>query len=121
MIRRPPRSTLSSSSAASDVYKRQVLVHNAETLSQVALIARHGPEWFRRLGTPEAPGSTLVTVSGAVRYPGVLEVALGTPVGDIVGRAGLDGELSGLLLGGYGGAWLDPSHLSTPYAPGRGQ
>src|SRR5674536_280286 len=27
MIRRPPRSTLSSSSAASDVYKRQVLVH----------------------------------------------------------------------------------------------
>src|SRR5664279_6624489 len=26
MIRRPPRSTLSSSSAASDVYKRQVLV-----------------------------------------------------------------------------------------------
>eukprot|EP00658_Telonema_sp_P-2_P005361 TRINITY_DN12004_c0_g1_i2.p2 TRINITY_DN12004_c0_g1~~TRINITY_DN12004_c0_g1_i2.p2 ORF type:complete len:119 (-),score=33.09 TRINITY_DN12004_c0_g1_i2:51-407(-) len=27
MIRRPPRSTLSSSSAASDVYKRQVLWH----------------------------------------------------------------------------------------------
>ena len=100
------------------VGRRPVLVHNAETLSQVALIARHGPEWFRRLGTPEAPGSTLVTVSGAVRSPGVLEVELGTPVGDIVGRAGLDGALSGLLLGGYGGAWLDPSHLSTPYAPG---
>eukprot|EP00658_Telonema_sp_P-2_P005427 TRINITY_DN12024_c0_g1_i3.p1 TRINITY_DN12024_c0_g1~~TRINITY_DN12024_c0_g1_i3.p1 ORF type:complete len:141 (+),score=49.06 TRINITY_DN12024_c0_g1_i3:93-515(+) len=29
MIRRPPRSTLSSSSAASDVYKRQVLHHAA--------------------------------------------------------------------------------------------
>src|SRR5674536_64786 len=29
MIRRPPRSTLSSSSAASDVYKRQVLVVGA--------------------------------------------------------------------------------------------
>src|SRR5664279_2614259 len=28
MIRRPPRSTLSSSSAASDVYKRQLLGHN---------------------------------------------------------------------------------------------
>src|SRR5674536_88011 len=28
MIRRPPRSTLSSSSAASDVYKRQVLVEH---------------------------------------------------------------------------------------------
>ncbi len=98
--------------------RRPVLVHNAETLSQVALIARHGPEWFRRLGTPEAPGSTLVTVTGAVRSPGVLEVELGTPVGEIVSRAGFVGELSGLLLGGYGGAWLDPSHLSTLYAPG---
>ena len=29
MIRRPPRSTLSSSSAASDVYKRQIFYHNA--------------------------------------------------------------------------------------------
>src|SRR5665648_286138 len=32
MIRRPPRSTLSSSSAASDVYKRQVLEQLADAL-----------------------------------------------------------------------------------------
>jgi NADH:ubiquinone oxidoreductase subunit F (NADH-binding) len=100
------------------VSRRPVLVHNAETLSQVALIARHGPDWFRRVGTPEAPGSTLVTVSGAVGSPGVFEVELGTPVVDIVRRAGLETELSGVLLGGYGGAWLHPSRLATPYAPG---
>src|SRR5664280_3590128 len=36
MIRRPPRSTLSSSSAASDVYKRQTLLkHPAVALSAV--------------------------------------------------------------------------------------
>ena len=35
MIRRPPRSTLSSSSAASDVYKRQVLSH--EHISKMQL------------------------------------------------------------------------------------
>src|SRR5665648_1248735 len=33
MIRRPPRSTLSSSSAASDVYKRQHLLHIFRTLN----------------------------------------------------------------------------------------
>ncbi|HUY67152.1 MAG TPA: NADH-ubiquinone oxidoreductase-F iron-sulfur binding region domain-containing protein [Acidimicrobiales bacterium] len=98
--------------------RRPALVHNAETLSQLALIARHGPEWFRAMGTAEAPGSTLVTVTGAVRQPGVLEVELGTPLVDILARAGLDTELSAVLLGGYGGAWLDPSRLSTPYAPG---
>jgi NADH:ubiquinone oxidoreductase subunit F (NADH-binding) len=100
------------------VGRRPVVVHNAETLSQVALIARHGPEWFRRLGTPDAPGSTLVTVSGAVRYPGVLEVEMGTPVIDILERAGRLSALGGVLVGGYGGAWLDPSRLATPLAPG---
>jgi NADH:ubiquinone oxidoreductase subunit F (NADH-binding) len=100
------------------VGRRPALVHNAETLSQVALIARHGPGWFRRMGTPEAPGSTLVTVTGAVGLPGVLEVELGTPVIDILERAGLRAALSGVLVGGYGGAWLDPAHAATPFAPG---
>jgi NADH:ubiquinone oxidoreductase subunit F (NADH-binding) len=101
-----------------EVARRPVLVHNAETLAQVALVARYGPEWFRRLGTLDAPGSTLVTVTGAVRTPGVLEVEYGTPVDDIVRRAGVNDELSGALVGGYGGAWLDASDLSTAYAPG---
>ncbi len=97
---------------------RPVLVHNAETLSHVALIARHGSDWFRSLGTPDAPGSTLVTVNGAPGGPGVVEVELGTPVGDILARAGVDPPLSAVLLGGYGGTWLGPSLLDTPYAPG---
>ena len=42
MIRRPPRSTLDRSSAASDVYKRQFLVE--ETGERVA--ARHAPIIF---------------------------------------------------------------------------
>ena len=100
------------------VGRRPAMVHNAETLAQVALIARYGPEWFRRLGTPEAPGSTLVTVTGAVRFPGVLEVELGMPVIEILERAGAETDLSGVLVGGYGGSWLGSSHLATPYAPG---
>src|SRR5665648_1251483 len=41
MIRRPPRSTLSSSSAASDVYKRQILIYgdyDVDGLTSVALL-----------------------------------------------------------------------------------
>ena len=99
------------------VGRRPVLIHNAETLAQVALVVRHGAAWFRELGTREAPGSTLVTVSGAVRSPGVLEVELGTPVGALVERADPTGPVAGLLLGGYGGAWLHPAQASLPYAP----
>jgi NADH:ubiquinone oxidoreductase subunit F (NADH-binding) len=100
------------------VGRRPALVHNAETLSQLALIARHGPEWFRQLGSAEAPGTALVTVTGAVRSPGVIEAELGTPVSDILDRAGAHTELSAVLVGGYGGAWLAGSRLATPYAPG---
>jgi NADH:ubiquinone oxidoreductase subunit F (NADH-binding) len=97
--------------------RRPVLLHNAETLAQVALIARHGSAWFRSLGTPDAPGSTLVTVSGAVHAPGVVEVELGTPVGEVVAWAGPIEEVAGILVGGYGGAWLHPDRASVPLAP----
>lgn len=89
--------------------KRQgtVLVHNVETLAQVALIARHGDGWFRGAGLPSAPGSTLVTVSGAVRRPGIYEIELGTPAGQVIMQAGGPAEpLRALLTGGYFGAWL---------------
>ena len=52
MIRRPPRSTQSRSSAASDVYKRQLHGHHGEppaTFAQVAeLLARVSPEELLR-------------------------------------------------------------------------
>ncbi|HEX3461055.1 MAG TPA: NADH-ubiquinone oxidoreductase-F iron-sulfur binding region domain-containing protein [Acidimicrobiales bacterium] len=100
------------------VGRRPALVHNAETLSQLGLIARHGPEWFRQVGSAEAPGTALVTVTGAVRSPGVIEVELGTPVAEILDRAGVLADLSAVLVGGYGGAWLDASQFGTGFAPG---
>ena len=83
------------------------LVNNVETLAHLALIARYGDHWFRSAGLPSAPGSTLVTVSGAVWRPGVYEIELGTPIGQVVAQAGGPAEpLQALLVGGYFGAWL---------------
>src|SRR5664280_3676441 len=42
MIRRPPRSTLSSSSAASDVYKRQVLAYGLAVILAYADVVHPG-------------------------------------------------------------------------------
>ena len=88
---------------------RPTLVQNVETLANVALIARHGPEWFRSLGTEAEPGSVLLTVRGAVRRPGVVEVELGTPLRAVVSRCGgLTGSPQAVLVGGYFGAWIAP-------------
>ena len=84
------------------------LVQNVETLAQLALIARHGPAWFRQIGTRDEPGSALVTLSGAVGLPGVYEVPLGTSLGDLVAEAGgVTQPPRAVLVGGYFGTWLD--------------
>src|SRR5665648_956669 len=76
MIRRPPRSTLSSSSAASDVYKRQVSGHWI-----------WGGGWLSQLATPfhDFAGSTVVhMVGGMVALTGAL--ALGPRIGKYNGK-----------------------------------
>lgn len=95
---------------------RALLVDNAETCAHVALIARHGAEWFRSVGTAASAGSTLVTVSGAVESPTVFEVALGTPLRQVLERAHADANPRAVLLGGYGGSWLEGSLIDTPFA-----
>jgi NADH:ubiquinone oxidoreductase subunit F (NADH-binding) len=89
------------------VRRLPTLVDNVETLAHVALIARYGPAWFRQAGQPDAPGTMLVTVSGAVTYPGVREIELGTTVGDVLARSGAATEASAVLVGGYFGTWHD--------------
>jgi len=64
------------------------LVNNVETLANVPAILRHGAEWFRSQGTAESPGTVVCTVVGDVVHAGVDEVALGTPLGDVVERVG---------------------------------
>jgi len=79
---------------------------NVETLAHLALIARFGAAWFRAAGTPEEPGSALVTISGAVREPGVYEIELGSPFAQLLSQAGADGSAQAYLVGGYFGTWV---------------
>jgi NADH:ubiquinone oxidoreductase subunit F (NADH-binding) len=98
--------------AASPIFERGVkgrptLVNNLETLAHVALIARHGAHWFRAIGTDADPGSTLVTLGGAVAYPGVFEIGIGSSIAALLEAAGgPSGKLRALLLGGYSGTWI---------------
>jgi NADH:ubiquinone oxidoreductase subunit F (NADH-binding) len=95
------------------VHDRPTLIDNVETLANLAVIARYGDEWFRAVGSPGAPGSMLVTVSGAVGRPGVLEAASGTPLTQLLAVAGGVSEpLAAVLLGGYFGTWVTPEALN---------
>ncbi len=84
------------------------LVQNVETLAHIALIARHGAEWYRSAGRRGGTGTILITVAGAVPSPGVVEVEAGTTVREVLGIAGTTDEAArAVLIGGYFGAWVD--------------
>ncbi|HEY2161885.1 MAG TPA: NADH-ubiquinone oxidoreductase-F iron-sulfur binding region domain-containing protein, partial [Solirubrobacteraceae bacterium] len=93
------------------VRRAPTLVQNVETLAHLGLIARHGPDWFRRVGTREDPGSALITLSGAVERPGVYEIEHGAPLAEALHTAGVLEPLSAVLFGGYFGSWLPASQI----------
>jgi NADH:ubiquinone oxidoreductase subunit F (NADH-binding) len=78
------------------------LVQNVETLAHLALVARHGPHWFRQVGTKTEPGSMLCTIRRADGSPRIAEVPMGIPLRDVLGPVSRDGAV---LIGGYHGTW----------------
>jgi NADH:ubiquinone oxidoreductase subunit F (NADH-binding) len=89
-------------------------VHNVETLAHLALIARHGPRWFRAAGTAAEPGTMLTTTyeAAADGKPRCLvaEAPIGTPLADLL--PGLPGAQA-LLVGGFHGTWLPARTAAT--------
>ncbi|AZK94024.1 MULTISPECIES: NADH-quinone oxidoreductase subunit NuoF family protein [Streptomyces] len=83
------------------------LLSNAETFAQLAVAARLGAGRFRRSGTDSEPGTVLLTVSGAVARPMVVEVPTGVPLRYVLRLAGAPPLPQGVLTGGYHGNWID--------------
>lgn len=81
------------------------LLSNTETYAQLAVLAELGAEEYAAVGTVQEPGTTLLSVSGSVPTPIVVEIAYGTPMADVLSLCEADiGD--GLLLGGYHGKWM---------------
>jgi len=83
--------------------RRATLVQNPETLAHVALIDRgvHSP-------------TALITVGGAVRQAGVLEIAGGEPLTAILDAAGGRTEpLQAVLVGGFHGGWIADTEIAS--------
>ncbi|MFC5211997.1 NADH-ubiquinone oxidoreductase-F iron-sulfur binding region domain-containing protein [Pseudonocardia sulfidoxydans] len=93
------------------------LVQNAETLAHVALIVRSGAKQFRGAGSNTAPGTLLLTISGDCIRPGLVEVATGTRLREVLALAGGvrgGGAPAGFAFGGYFGGIAGPRTVDLP-------
>jgi len=90
------------------------LLSNAETFAQLALLSGLGPDRYAAVGTPEEPGTVLLTVWGPNGRPCVVETPTGVPLAQVLDLCGAEvGQ--GVLIGGYHGKWLSPAAAESAH------
>lgn len=94
---------------------RPTLLHNVETLAQVALVARYGARWFRSAGTEDDPGTRLFSLSGDVPGEPVFEAPGGSTLRNLLRAGGVEpGGIAAVLVGGFHGAWVPADSFDLP-------
>ena len=100
------------------LFDRPTIVNNVETLANVGWIVRHGGEAYARYGIGRSRGTKTVSLNERFARPGVYEVALGTPVREIletIGGGMKDGHaIKAVQIGGPLGGILPNALLDTP-------
>jgi NADH-quinone oxidoreductase subunit F len=92
-------------------------VNNVETLSHVPHIIQNGPDWFRSIGTPDTPGTTIITLTGDVEQPGMYEVPMGTSLKSVIYDMGGGPKLGRRIQAVFSGptnAVIPASKIDTP-------
>ena len=109
------------------LYGEPTVINNAETLCNVPAILTGGVRRFASIGQEigglnDARGTRLVSLSGAVRRPGLAEVPMGTTVRQVIEQVGggvPDGRRLGFaVVGGPSSGILPAAELDVQLRPG---
>ncbi len=100
------------------VWGKPTLINNVETWANIPPIMLKGGDWLRTIGTPESPGTKVFALAGKAEYAGLVEVPMGTPLGEIIFDIG-GGLIKGKKLkaaqtGGPSGGCIPVSGLNAP-------
>jgi NADH:ubiquinone oxidoreductase subunit F (NADH-binding) len=100
------------------LFGKPTLIHGPQMFAAVPALVAEGAGLFAGTGEEGARGTILVQVFGLVAKPGIVEVPLGTEIGEILAAAGGmpgRGRVKALLVGGPSGALLPPEAVALPY------
>ena len=100
------------------LFQKPTAINNVETLANVGPIMVNGPEWFSEVGTATSKGTKVFAITGKVKHSGLVEVPMGTTVGEMVNEIG-GGTSSGkpfkaVQTGGPSGGVIPASELHMP-------
>ncbi|MEI7596860.1 MAG: NADH-ubiquinone oxidoreductase-F iron-sulfur binding region domain-containing protein [Bacteroidota bacterium] len=84
---------------------KPTVINNVETLVQVTMIAKLGPDKFKEFGTKDSRGSKVFSISGDTPKAGIHELGLGMTVQEFVDEFG-DGDTKAVQVGGASGSCI---------------
>ncbi len=101
--------------AISGLFGHPTIINNVETLANIPELIDRGAAWFGGVGTEGSKGTKVFALSGKVARTGLVEVAMGTTLRDVVFAIG-GGIANGkaykaVQIGGPSGGCIPESHL----------
>jgi NADH-quinone oxidoreductase subunit F len=104
--------------ASSGLWGKPTVLNNVETLANVPVIIRRGADWFASIGTQSSKGTKVFALAGAINNNGLVEVPMGTTLGDIIfdigGGIPRGRRFKAAQTGGPSGGCIPVQHLNTP-------
>ncbi len=101
--------------AISGLFGCPTVINNVETLANLPLLVSRGAAWFAAVGTKTSKGTKVFALSGKVVRTGLVEVAMGTTIRQIVfdvgGGTPGGKKFKAVQIGGPSGGCIPTEHL----------
>ncbi|RJP60120.1 MAG: NADH-quinone oxidoreductase subunit NuoF [Deltaproteobacteria bacterium] len=104
--------------AISGLWGKPSVLNNVETFANIGQIILKGASWYNSIGTERSKGTKVFALTGDVNNVGLVEVPMGTTLGQIVfdigGGIPKGKKFKAAQLGGPSGGCIPVEHLNTP-------
>ncbi len=104
--------------AVKGLFDVPTLLNNVETYANIPAIINKGAEWYASFGTEKSKGTKVFALAGNVNNTGLVEVPMGTSLGELVYDigGGIKGKkkFKAAQLGGPSGGCIPVEHLNVP-------
>ncbi len=104
--------------AIAGLWQKPSILNNVETFANIGQIIKNGASWYNAVGTEKSKGTKVFALTGDVNNVGLVEVPMGTTLGQIVFDigGGIPGgkKFKAAQLGGPSGGCIPSQHLNTP-------
>jgi NADH-quinone oxidoreductase subunit F len=104
--------------AQKGLWDKPTVLNNVETYANVPAIISSGADWYASFGTEKSKGTKVFALAGAVNNTGLVEVPVGTPLGELIfdigGGIRKNKAYKAAQIGGPSGGCIPKQHLNVP-------